>query len=67
MLSRNANARLLEISHCGHMPPLLAAEQIRIVSDWINARSVGLAAVKPPRQGSVRRHNVREQGPLAAR
>jgi pimeloyl-ACP methyl ester carboxylesterase len=67
MLARNANARLLEIPHCGHMPPLLDAEQIRIVSDWINARSVGLAAVKPLRQGSVGRHNDREQGPLATR
>jgi pimeloyl-ACP methyl ester carboxylesterase len=67
MLARNANARFLEIPHCGHMPPLLDAEQIRIVIDWINARSVGLAAVNPPRQGSVGRHNAREQGPPGTR
>jgi pimeloyl-ACP methyl ester carboxylesterase len=67
MLARNANARLLEIPNCGHMPPLLEAEQIRIVSDWINARSVGLAAVHPHGEGSVGGYNVRVQGPLAKR
>ena len=67
MLSRNPNARLLEIPHCGHMPPLLDDEQIRIVSDWINARSIGLAAVRPRQEGGVSGHNARVQDPLATR
>jgi pimeloyl-ACP methyl ester carboxylesterase len=46
MLARNANARLLEIPNCGHMPPLLDAEQISIVSQWMNGQSVGLAAAQ---------------------
>jgi len=62
MLARNANARILEIPNCGHMPPLLDAEQIRIVSDWINARSIGLA--QPQDAG---RRDARAEWPLAPR
>jgi pimeloyl-ACP methyl ester carboxylesterase len=44
MLARNAQARLLEIADCGHLPPLMDADQIRLVSDWLNGKKVGCAA-----------------------
>lgn len=64
MLGRNANARLLEIPNCGHMPALLDPEQISIVGDWINARDIGLAAAQGHVGASGR--NARVQAPLPA-
>jgi hypothetical protein len=71
MLGRNANARLnarlLEIPNCGHMPALLDAEQISIVSDWINARNNGLAAVQVDGVADASGRNARVHGPLPHR
>ena len=41
MAARNANMRLVEVPGCGHLPPLLDAEQISLVSDWVNGRPLG--------------------------
>jgi pimeloyl-ACP methyl ester carboxylesterase len=40
MLARNRNARMFEFAGCGHLPPLMAAEQIQVVTDWMSERSV---------------------------
>jgi pimeloyl-ACP methyl ester carboxylesterase len=67
MLARNANARLLEIPNCGHMPPLLDAAQITIVCEWINGRAIGQAAAEPYGRGGARSRNAGMERPLAAR
>jgi pimeloyl-ACP methyl ester carboxylesterase len=41
MAARNAAMRLVEIPDCGHLPPLLDAEQIRLVSDWVTGKPLG--------------------------
>jgi hypothetical protein len=44
MAARNASMRLVEIPDCGHLPPLLDAEHIRLVSDWVNGHHLGTPA-----------------------
>lgn len=63
MLARNANARLVEIADCGHMPALLDAQQIGLLSDWINGQSIAL----PPDERGPRGRAERAARPLAAR
>jgi pimeloyl-ACP methyl ester carboxylesterase len=36
MLARNHRAKMWEFPGCGHLPPLMAPEQIRIVVDWLD-------------------------------
>jgi pimeloyl-ACP methyl ester carboxylesterase len=47
MIDRNANAELLVVPDCGHLPPLLNDQQVRLVADWVNGRNVGLRAGEP--------------------
>jgi hypothetical protein len=65
MLGRNANTRLLEIPNCGHMPALLDAEQISIVSDWINARNIGLGCCPGPSRRRRQRPQRQSSRPAA--
>jgi pimeloyl-ACP methyl ester carboxylesterase len=67
MLARNPNARFVEIPNCGHMPPLLDAAHITMVSDWINGRGIGLSAVRPVGEGGASRRNYSMQLPLDTR
>jgi pimeloyl-ACP methyl ester carboxylesterase len=62
MVTRNAHARLLEISDCGHLPPLMSDDQIRLVSDWLSGKKVGHDAIElenaeqpPQARGTARR------------
>jgi pimeloyl-ACP methyl ester carboxylesterase len=44
MIGRNAFARLHDVEGCGHAPPLMSAEQIAPIADFLSAGlSVGLA------------------------
>jgi pimeloyl-ACP methyl ester carboxylesterase len=37
MMRRNPRARVVEMKGCGHAPPLMSAEQIGCVSEFLNA------------------------------
>lgn len=66
MAARNANARLLEIPNCGHMPALLDAEQIRLVTEWINGQNIGLAATQRQGRGGANQGSASLVRPSAA-
>jgi pimeloyl-ACP methyl ester carboxylesterase len=48
MIDRNDNAELLVVPDCGHLPPLLNDQQVCLVADWVNGRTVGRRAGEPP-------------------
>ena len=48
MLNRNPHARLLEIPHCGHLPPLLEDSQIEMVCDWMMGKEIGELSTSSP-------------------
>jgi hypothetical protein len=36
------------VPDCGHLPPLLNDQQVRLVADWLNGRNVGRRAGESP-------------------
>jgi pimeloyl-ACP methyl ester carboxylesterase len=48
MIGRNGNTELLVLPDCGHLPPLLNDQQVRLVVDWLDGRNVGRRAGEPP-------------------
>jgi pimeloyl-ACP methyl ester carboxylesterase len=52
MLQRNPRAKLVEIEGCGHAPPLMEADQIKILTSWLASEDANAGATETPPPGS---------------